>query len=71
MTTLESPANPLADPQLTDYLRWFQQSLDLLPGQLKVIGFLALMGSNAPPLLLHLLQNSHLHRQSELKCRHQ
>ena len=30
---IENP-NPLADPGITDYLRWFQQSLDLLPDRL-------------------------------------
>ena len=45
---IENP-NPLADPQLTDYLRWFQQSLDLLPERLRqAVGVLGWLDTGTP-----------------------
>lgn len=41
--------NPLADPQLPDYLRWFQQSLDLLPDRLRqAVGVLGWLDTGIP-----------------------
>ena len=45
---IENP-NPLADPGLTDYLRWFQQSLDLLPDRLhQAVGVLGWLDTPTP-----------------------
>jgi len=45
---IENP-NPLDDPQLTDYLRWFQQSLDLLPDRLRqAVGVLGWLDTGTP-----------------------
>lgn len=45
---IENP-NPLADPAFTDYLRWFQQSLDLLPDRLhQAVGVLGWLDTPTP-----------------------
>ena len=45
---IENP-NPLADPGFTDYLRWFQQSLDLLPDRLhQAVGVLGWLDTPTP-----------------------
>ena len=45
---IENP-NPLANPAITDYLRWFQQSLDLLPDRLhQSLGVLGWLDTPAP-----------------------
>lgn len=44
-----SNPDPLADPALTDYLRWFQQSLDLLPDRLhQSVGVLGWLDTPTP-----------------------
>lgn len=45
---IENP-NPLADPIFSDYLRWFQQSLDLLPDRLRQsVGVLGWLDTSTP-----------------------
>ena len=45
---IENP-NPLADPLFTDYARWFQQSLDLLPDRLRqAVGVLGWLDTSTP-----------------------
>lgn len=45
---IENP-NPLADPATTDYLRWFQKSLDLLPDRLhQSVGILGWLDTPTP-----------------------
>lgn len=52
---IENP-NPLADPQLTDYLRWFQQSLDLLPERMRqALGVLGWLDTGTPRWLFLLV----------------